>query len=701
VRNNETISPLAIDMCIAIAAGHHQAGRPEQAGQLCRQILYQQPGHPDALHLQGILAAQSGDLDMAVRLVRRVVQVRPDFVEAWRNLGCILVNQGKLAEALTAYRRLVYLRPSDAAAQYGLGIILRDQGHADGAIAAFSRAVQLRPDYAEAWLKLGMELRSAGRSNDAIVAYRRVIALKPDSADAHNNLANVLRDQGRLEEAIAEYGAAIHHGPCALGYLNLGNALMQGERFATAVQAFRAAARLQPDCMEAHNQMAVALANLHRFEEAMLSHRRAMALAPDNLQCHEALGATLLLRHDMVGAARSFRRALSLAPESGMAWNGLGMALRSLGRFRGAAACFRRALRTDPDNGAFHRNLLSIGRGGASAEEVERLRGLANRADLPVNQRVDAGFALGKLLDDADRFDEAFAAYAHASKMFRSSQAAAGRRFDPARLEVTVQRLIETFTPQFFAQRREWGASSDVPVFIVGMARSGTTLVEQIAASHPAVFGAGELLDMGRISTLLSHGGDRVTGQHWTHSSMARASQAHLAHLQELGGGASRVIDKMPGNLFLLGMIAVLFPAARVILCRRDARDTCLSCYFQHFAMADHHLYSYDVADCGRQYLETHRLVPHWREVLPLRLLEVEYEALIARPEEQMRRLIDFLGLPWDSACLDFYQTRRTITTASMWQVRQPLYSHAIGRWRRYERHLRPLLDVLAGSDAA
>jgi hypothetical protein len=187
--------------------------------------------------------------------------------------------------------------------------------------------------------------------------------------------------------------------------------------------------------------------------------------------------------------------------------------------------------------------------------------------------------------------------------------------------------------------------------------------------------------------------------QGWDAQAIAQASEASLEHLRSLGGGAARVTDKMPGNVFQLALIAVLFPRARVIFCRRDPRDTCLSCYFQYFP-SSRLLYTYDLADCGRQYLETERLTAHWLKVLPLRMLEIHYEEMVADQEGQSRRLIEFLGLPWDPACLQFHQTQRAVVTASVWQVRQPIYTRSVGRWRNYERHLGPLLDVLNLGDS-
>jgi tetratricopeptide (TPR) repeat protein len=684
------------DLAMQRADQNHRAGNAAEAEKICRQILAQHADYPGALHLLGILEAQAGNLDAALGLIGRAVHLKPDFVQAWFNLGCVLVNFHKFEEAISVYNRLTELRPQDANPHYAVAILLHELGRSDEAIAAFHKATQLRPDFADAHMRLGQALRDHKRLDDAIAAFSKAIALRPDWADAHNNLANVLRDKGLLDQAITQYTKAAElKADDAVIQFNLGNIYYQKERLADALQAYERAVQLKSDYYEAHSLKGLVLAGLERYEEAAQAHRQALDLRPDNATAHEALGSALLHRLDAVGAEASFRKSLALAPDSPSVCNGLGMALRSLGRFEEAADCFRRALAMSPDKASILRNLISIGAQTSDPAAIEQLAALLNQSGLHWRERMEAAFALGKLLDDADRFDEAFACFAQANDLMKQTPAAGDEIFDADYLHLLVHQMVESSHPQFFAERRQWGEPSELPVFIVGMPRSGTTLVEQIAASHPAVFGAGELTDIGRIASELTSGKTRA-GHRWDAESIATASRAHLQRLRMLGGAAARVTDKMPGNAFHLGLIAVLFPAARIIFCRRDARDTCLSCYFQRFDNSRLG-YTYDLADCGRQWLETDRLMNHWIQVLPLKMMEMHYEEIVADQEGQSRRLIDFLGLPWDPACLEFHRTQRTVMTASVWQVRQPIYSRSVGRWRHYERHLGPLLDVLAG----
>ena len=375
---------------------------------------------------------------------------------------------------------------------------------------------------------------------------------------------------------------------------------------------------------------------------------------------------------------------MALAPDYTAAWHELGTVLRSLGRFDEALMCFRRARDIDPDWPEVYRSLAVTGQQAADDAQLRRLEAVLKNRERSVSDRISAGFALGMLLDNAERCDEAFPCFAEANALHRQQRAEAGERFDIAALRRQVDDLIELATPDFFSAAASWGNPSQAPVFIVGMPRSGTSLVEQIAASHSRVFGAGELHEFGGIwETLSAHNRDRPV-EKWDAAFARQLADRHVGSLQALGNGAVRIIDKMPDNIFFLWLIAALFPSARIILCRRDLRDVCLSCYFHHFT--EGHLYAYDLADCGARALEIDRLATHWLRVLPLAMLVIEYEKLVSNLAGESRRLIEFLGLEWEPSCLDFHLTERPVLTASAWQVRQPLYTRSVGRWRRYER---------------
>ncbi|MGC1885182.1 MAG: tetratricopeptide repeat protein [Stellaceae bacterium] len=606
---------------------------------------------------------------------------------------------GELRRAEALYRKALQKNPDDANALHLLGVVAYQCGDVGTALRLIERALPELPELPDIHLNYGNALREAGRLAEAVASYRRALALTPDYGMGHNNLAAALNQQEEFATGLASSERALALIPEYFGaYVNRADALMGLDRLAEAEAPLRQALDLAPDRAQTHCDLGWVLAKLGRYEEAVAFLKRAITLDPHDATPHFALGATLYLTKDLPGSEAGLRRAVELDPGYKEAWHELGTVLRSSGRFEEALFCFHRALDLDPDWPEVYRSLAVTGQHAATEAQLRHLEAVLKNRGRSVSDRISAGFALGTLLDNADRCDEAFPCFAEANALYRQQRAEAGEHFDIGALQSQVDDLIKLATPEFFSATTSWGNPSQAPVFIVGMPRSGTSLVEQIAASHSRVFGAGELHASGEIwDTLSRHNRGRPV-EKWDAAFARRLADRHVAALQALGNGAVRIIDKMPDNIFFLWLIAALFPSARIILCRRDLRDVCLSCYFHHFTQG--HLYAYDLADCGARALEIDRLATHWPRVLPFEILAIDYEKLVSDREGESRRLIDFLHLEWEPACLDFHLTERPVLTASAWQVRQPLYRRSIGRWRHYEPHLAPLLE-LAGEGGA
>jgi tetratricopeptide (TPR) repeat protein len=471
-------------------------------------------------------------------------------------------------------------------------------------------------------------------------------------------------------------------------HFQLANLLCQKNLPLEALAAFSDAIKSDVNFAAAYSGRGSLFGDLKAFNEAIADHRNAVRLAPANITFRLALVQTLQTKGDLIQAENDAHQALEIDPNSAALWESLGRILQTVGRFDEAARCLRRAMDIEPSGRVGV--LLSRMPRQSESTDVQKVINLLESADLAPTDRISAGFAMANALDENNRFDEAFAAYATANAQFKKLSAERGQCFDLDHLRQFIDQMITTYTAGYFLDRLDFGQNSELPVFIVGMPRSGTSLVEQIVASHSQVFGGGELQDIGLIHARLSAIDPKESPRHW-HRHLARV---HLARLAAMGGNAARVTDKMPANLMHLGLIATLFPGARVIFCQRDPRDTCLSCFFQLFAKT-HQLFSYDLIDCGGQYRQQQRLTDHWKQVLPIQMLTVDYEALIADFERQSRRLIDFLGLAWEPACLEYHRTARPVLTMSSWQVRQPIYSRSVGRWRNYASHLSELEKVL------
>ena len=626
---------------------------------------------------------------------RRVADISRNYER-----GCEHHRVGRLDRAETMYRRVLQSAPDHVGALHHLGVIAQVRGRHEDAVQLISQALAGAPELGDAHLDLGHALRSLGRLDEAAAACRRAIDLKPDLAVAHSNLATVLNFQSAYEAALESADRAVELMPgLAEAHFNRGVALARQDRLAEAEAAYRGALALAPNSAETLSDLGAVLTLLERFEEAIACHQQAAALSPHVAIVHLRLAEALIKSGDPYGAEAAWRRGLSIDPKAAKAWSGLGQTVRVTGRFDEALSCFRRALALEPDLPEAYAGLAIIGQRLDGEAQLQPLRALLARADCVGRTRINALCALGMLLDNADRYDEAFPCFAEGNSLHRQHLAASGLVFDIAGLRQWVNGLIESCTPDLYSTVESDGNPSELPVFVVGMPRSGTSLIEQIAATHSRVSGAGELRDIDKIySAIQAHGQARSTEQ-LDPNLARRLADGYVARLETLGIGKSRVIDKTPDNILHLGLIGVLFPGAHVIFCRRDLRDTCLSCYFCHFEQPI--LYAQDLADCGLRALEIERLASHWRSVLPLRMLTIDYEALVADLEGESRRLIEFLGLDWEPACLEFHKTDRPIMLASGWQVRQPLFSHSIGRWRKYERHLGPLLEVLAGGGAA
>ena len=549
---------------------------------------------------------------------------------------------GRLEEAEGRYKRILQAQPNNADALNLLGALCSQTARPERAITLIRKALALAPNFAQAHMNLGNALRESGRAQEASDAYRRAIAERPTLVAAHINLGRSLSEQGHAEAAHAALSQALS---------------------------------LRPNETASLRDLAQLFSDLGALDDAQASLDQALAIDPQNASLITLAANMQYRRGKILVAVEQFRRAIALSPRDATCWNGLGRALRAAGQFIEARDCFRRALVLSPGFSDARRNLGLTGE--IDESDCPNLRHtMQSQEELPAN-RIAAGFALGGILDHAKRYREAFEAYTFANGLCRLQQKGAG--FDPAAFARFVDGLMERPVMDLRSLDDEPSELRQLPVFIVGMPRSGTSLVEQILASHSQVHGAGELRDIARIVGTL----DKSAAA--TESPAAVSSQLALAHLRTLrtlSPSAFRVIDKMPDNIFHLHRIAVLFPGARIIFCKRDWRDVALSCFFTLFT--DGNAFSTALPWCIQRQNETERLALHWQSALRLPMLEVQYEALVNNLEDEARRLVDFLGLSWEPACLRFWQTDRHVMTASSWQVRQKLFHGSVGRWRNY-----------------
>jgi tetratricopeptide (TPR) repeat protein len=579
------------------------------------------------------------------------------------------------------------------------GLALHGRGDFAAAAACFERALALSPSLAEAHNHLGRSLNNLRRLDVAERAFREALILRPGYAEAHNNLGHVLRAQGRHDAAAAAFRAAIDSEPgFARAHHNLGTVRNAQARFEDAADCFRRGLAIEPADAAGWTNLGDVLHVLERHDEAVETYRRAISVDSGYADAHANLGSLLQGQSRLVEAEAAYRDALAQAPAHATALAGLAGIMEVKGKPADALALIEPALAAEPDKEALviaHARLLR--RLGRHAEAIERLEALLAAGRDTLAQRARVHFVLGDLNDDLGAHDRAFA-------HFRTANAAKRPMFDPATFIHGVESLIEYFTKERLAALPRSGSATERPVFIVGMPRSGTSLVEQILAAHSAVHACGERTDLYALARDLS----ARLGSRLPYPDCLRDATA--ARLAEFAGEylaasgapdtALRMTDKLPANFLNLGLIELLFPQARVIHCRRHPLDTALSCYFQHFASRGQ-AFADRLEHIGVYMRLYRRIMAHWRAVTGLPMLEVDYEALVAEPEAVTRRMVAFLGLDWQPACLRFHELERLVVTASYAQVREPVYSRSVGRYRAYERYLEPVKSALGEDHAA
>ncbi|HEY2660889.1 MAG TPA: sulfotransferase [Caulobacteraceae bacterium] len=591
--------------------------------------------------------------DLLARAIA-AVERDPTDAEAWNMLGGVRIQRGELAQSRDCFARAAEIDPGFVKALNNLAVTLQQLGDLEAAAMRYRQVLELAPGHQDIQFNYAALLGALGRHAEGLARADHLVGLAPDMIKAHLLAADFERDLGRSPEALARLERAL---------------------------------ALAPDQVEALTRRAHIRRQLGQWRLALSDCDHALTLAPGAADALHLRAQALQGLDRPIEALEAFATAEAVSPAPARIITSRAILLGELGRRDEALAALEQALVLQPDLADAWYSRANLTRYAPGDSDLAAMEMLADRPDASPHDRIHLSFALGKAYLDLGDGERAFARLDQGARLKRASLG-----YDPQVDAGLIDEIAAIFSAERLGRLGGSGDPSTRPIFVVGMPRSGTTLVEQILASHPQVHGAGEathLADMAEAPGFLAAAPGLAP------EDFADLGRRYLDLVGATASEAQRIVDKLPSNFLHLGLISLTLPGARVIHCRRDPLDTCLSCYSLLFTRG--HEYAYDLDELGRFYGLYRRLMAHWRQILPPgTMLDFDYEVLIREPEAQIRKLLSFCGLPWDEACLRFYETPRRVTSASLDQVRSPLYSSSIGRAQRFRPWLGPLDAALA-----
>ncbi len=646
----------------------HQQGELDSAAKIYDQVLQASPEHPNALHLRALIQHHRGDSDSALEMIHRALRNAP-------------------------YSGLMH---------YDLGIIYRTKNEYERAIQSFQTALQLDPHRESTFEMLGKTLLDSCRFEEAAHFFSNLLKQRPDDPNLYGQLAIAQKQSDQLEQAETTIKTLLEKHPDHYqGYNQLGAILWEQKKLKQAADAFEKAVELNPDCASACSNLGAVLHELKQLKKARTVLLQAVELEPAFAGAHFNLANVLRDQQEYEEAVVHYQQAIKFAPERVDFRINYVTTLNNLGRFEESAKQCREIIKLDPQYTPAYYALFTFNSDSVTEQEVDKLDELLANSDLSENEKREAYFSLGKFYDKREQYDKAFSCFETANRLDERYG-----KYDHRKLTELVDSMIDTFQKHYQELSRLEGSSSRKPIFILGMPRSGSTLVDQIVTSHSRVNGAGEFAG---IRTILNHffqqARDSSAGYpqslvELTSQKLQHISREYLRLLVEDAGDAEFITDKMPNNAFHIGLIHLMFPNATIIYTGRNPLDICLSCFFQNFVA--YHDFSFDLRSTGQFYREHARLVSFWRELLPGRIKTVQYEKLVENQEKETHRLIEEIcGLAWEEQCLQFHQNKRAVNTASLWQVRQPMYRKSVSKWKKYAKHLEPLTGELGIQDSS
>ena len=650
-----------VEVSIARAMQALRANRPLRAEEICRDHLLMNPGCIDHLRLLGHALMKQNRLEEAERELRRALSLKPDFAQVYEDLGSVLAMRQRFDEAIPLFREAIKREPRLPLAHKKLGQALAAVGRGAEADEEFEEFLDKDPEARR--VAAGVEHLRAGRIDEAVGSLRAVLKRNPGQVDAMRYLALAYaRDEQNLGDAEAW---------------------------------LRRATELAPDFTAAWLDLGLVLAEMNKHMDAIECYRSALKSDPENAAVWAGLANAYALASYPEQSLAAFEKSLDLKPDAPGAQMSFAHSLKTLGRQDQAVQAYRAAVRLKPDFGEAYWSMANLKAFRFDDAEVAAMRKQLDQGDLGASAEIHFSFALAKALEDNGDYDGAWHYYDSGNRKQRMQVT-----HDPLGMEKRHNEIIEIFTAAYLAEHAGNGCEAADPILIVGLPRSGSTLVEQILASHSQVEGTSELPILNNLAN--SIGRYRPDNALFPKSVLVLKNRDWTAYGQQYMDDAKRhrsseapfFTDKLPNNFPFIGLLHLILPNAKVINARRHPLDNCLGAYKQLFARGQH--FTYDMEELAHYYRCYDRMVSHWHSVLPGKVLDVHYEDTVNDTEWQVRRILAHCGLPFEDRCLRFHETRRAVKTASSEQVRQPIYTSALGMWRNYGRHIGLWIDALS-----
>lgn len=686
-RSAVAASAPAIAAALKAAVQHHRAGRLNDAEAAYQSVLNADPRNASALHYLGVIASQRGQFDRSVELISRAIKLQPSLVGPHVNLANVLRSMGRNKAAEKQCRRALKLDPNNAEAHVSLGLVLRQMGNNRDAVAALRRAVALAPGDANTHYNLANALKDDGQLEKAEAEYLAAASLRPDFVYALNNLAVVETELEKYEAAEGHYRKSLAIEPkFAETHYNLGNLLKTMDRLDEACASFEQAIALNPRHYMAYNNLGFCLKERKLYEKSDAAFHRAIEIEPEFYDSHMNLADSLFERNRGSEAVELYESVISSHPDDQDARYRLANALQQTGHTDEAEAVCSGILEKDPQARRAHAMLLEMHRGEPDHGSAKVIRQVLEDPDTDDNTKIRCGFSLGEYCDSIGEHAEAFRHLSEANALKRGTF-----QYDIREAVDSVAAIREVFTAERLAAA-DGGWPDPTPIFIIGTTRSGSSLVEQILDCHSQISGAGEVpvaTELQRREALRLGANFPYFLDQWGDEDRGNYGRAYVEQIRAYGNDTPRVVDKVLNNYVRVGLLKMCLPNASFINMRRSPLDVGLSIFMSNFTSL--HRYAYSLDEIGTHIRLYDEVIRHWHDVLPGVVLDVSYEALVAEPEEQVRRILGHCGLDFEAGCLEFHRSERVVRTKSALQVRQPLNTRGIGRWRNYEAELEPL----------